>query len=367
MIEGEQQTTLRDTVASLVDKVEAGEPLAPVPDAPPVKTDAAVEPVETEEQKAGRTANRLRDDKGRLMPGKAEPKPGALAEAPKPETAAVPAVPRPSSWKKDYEGDWAKLPPNIQKYLTEREGQFASGVSTYKSEADKAKTIIEALSPYQPFLQQNNIKPDEFVRGLAETDRVLRFGTKEDKLRAFSQFAKDYQIPLHEMLVQGEDGKIYFNQEYAKPAPQQAPAGVSPHDIERHVESAMHKAAWLQSVKNFREAKDASGNPLHPHVAEVETTMAGLLRSGVVNDLDTAYQVSLSMPQHSALKEAEQKHKLEAEAQEKSKALVDAAKNAKANAVSTKSATPAVKTTGAKSGIRASIEDAVNRAEGGRV
>jgi hypothetical protein len=82
--------------------MDAAEAVAPVEkvETPPVEP-VVTAPVETEAQKA----DRLRDDKGRFVEGKAEPKP----EVVKPAEPAKPKVPRPSSWKKDYWGHWDKL------------------------------------------------------------------------------------------------------------------------------------------------------------------------------------------------------------------------------------------------------------------
>ncbi len=136
----ETQTTLRDTIEKSYD--------AAVPEV--VET-----PLETKvETPAEKTAEQLRkDDTGRLhaADGKFATK---EKEEEKPE---VTRPPRPSSWKKDYEKDWETLDPRLASYINQRESEYAKGVSTYKTEWDRAKPILEAITPYQGMLQQTNL------------------------------------------------------------------------------------------------------------------------------------------------------------------------------------------------------------------
>ncbi len=362
--------SLREQLSATFDAVTAEAPAeAPAtPEAEEAQTQVEAKP---ETPTEGRTAGRPRDEKGRLLPGKAEKAP-APAEAAAPAIEAPkPAKPRPDSWKKEYWEHWDKIDPKLQEYLHEREGDFRKGVGTYKAEYDRLKPLGEAVNQYLPLWQQAGVNPDQAIRNLAETDRILRQGSKEDKLRLLAYMAQSYNVPMNEMLVRGEDGNVYFNQQYlTQQQPQQQPA-VSPQEIQAHIESAMAAAAWRQKVADFRSAKDASGSPLYPHVAEVEETMAGLLRSGVIpdKDLPSAYQAALRMPQHAALFDAAQQQQAHAKAQAEAKAKADAAARARAGAVSVKSQSPTGTAQGEKTrkGLRDTIAEAFDAAESSRI
>lgn len=360
--------TLREQLSSVFDDVVKPETDTP---APVVDSAAAPEVADktVEAKPEGRTAGRQRDDKGRLLPGKSE-KPEAVTTETVVSQEVKAAKPRPDSWKKDYWDYWEKLDPKLQDYLHERESDFRKGVGTYKAEYDRLKPFGDAVTPYLQLWEQAGVSPDQAVRNMAETDRILRSGSKDEKLRLMAYMAQSYGVPMHEMLVQGEDGKVYFNQQYLGQTQQQPQQqGITPEQVEQIVQANIQRVAWLQQVKDFREAKDGNGSPLHPHVAEVEVTMAGLLRAGLAKDLPSAYDAALRMPQHAALFEAQQTAKRQAEEEAKKREAAAVAARARAGAVSVKSQSPTGAAAGEKTrkGLRDTIAEAMDAVESGRV
>jgi hypothetical protein len=370
--------SIRDSIEAAVNTVETAQT---APDAPVVETttpatpEAAAAPEKVEAQpkdepKGGRTEGRARDEHGRLLPGKAEKKEAA---APAPQTTHVeptPAAqrpPRPSSWKKEMWEHYDKLDPKVAEYVHQRESEFAKGVSGYKTDYDRAKPLMDAVAQYEPFLRQHNMSADQAVSKLFETDQTLRFGNPQQRLQTFARLAQDYQIPIHEMLVQGEDGKVYMNQQYMQPqTPAQQPQGLSPVQVQKMVQEQLAQQHWVSAIQNFVAAKDDKGNPKHPHFETVRQTMDGLLRAKLAPDLNTAYEKSLRMhddiwAQEQAAKQATaQKAAQEAQARQVAKA--------KSTAASVRTVTPSGDTPAKTKGIRASVEAAVDaHSEVGRV
>ena len=364
---------LREALDAAVNTVEEAHKLETpaVETVTPVETGVKAEPVQTEKPEAGRTAGRARDEHGRLLPGKAEKpieKPAEQA-APVVEQPVVTArPPRPSSWKKEMWEHYDKLPPQVAEYIHQREGEFAKGVSTYKADFDRAKPLMDVVGQYEPFLKQQNIKPEQFIESLAKADQTLRYGNPQDKLRMFAKLAQDYQIPMHEMLVQGEDGKVYFNQQYFQPQQTQSqqPSGLTREEALKLWQEQSANQQWITAIKNFQEAKDDKGNPKYPHFETVRQDMDGLLRAGLAKDLESAYTKALRM--HDDIWEAEQKAKTEAAQKAQQEALTKQVVKAKSSAVSVKSATPASQTPAKGKGIRAHLDAAIDAvAEPGRV
>ena len=364
---------LREAVEAAVNTVteaqEAKEPVTPAekvePQVEAKEASVATEPVE----KSSRTEGRPRDDKGRLLPGKVEPVAKA-APAEKVEAAPVvapkPKTPPPSSWKKETWEHWEKADPNLQAYIAQRESEFAKGVSTYKQDFDRVKPLADVVSQYEPFLKQHNITPHQAVDALFKNDQALRFGTQQQKLQTFAKLATEYQIPIHEMLVQGEDGKVYINQQYFQPQTQQAPQGLSQADVERMFSERMARFQVDTAVQQFQAAKDKDGNPLYPHFDTVRQTMDGLLRSGLAQDLQGAYAKSLRM--HDDIWEAEQQAKQAAAQKAAQETQARQVAKAKAAAVSPKTDTPSGDATKATKGIRSAVEAAIDaRTASGRV
>ena len=360
---------LREALEAAVNTAEEAQtPVTPAAETvTPVETPAPekVEAVETAEQKAGRTAGRPRDEHGRLLPGKAEKPTEKPVEQAAPVVEQVTRPPRPSSWKKEMWEHYDKLDPKLAEYIHQREGEFAKGVSTYKQDYERLKPLGDVLSQYEPFLRQQNIKPEQFVESLARADQTLRFGAPQEKLKFFAKLATDYQIPIHEMLVQGEDGKVYFNQQYFQPQQTQQPQGLTPDQVKQMVQEEASNRYWAEQIKNFTEAKDDKGNPLHPHFETVKQTMDGLLRAKLATDLKSAYDKALRM--HDDIWQQEQAAKQAAATKAAEEARAKQTAKAKSTAVSVKSATPASEATPKGKGIREHLERALESHETGRV
>ena len=132
-----------------------------------------------EQAQALPSSDRPRDDRGRFAPKQDE----APATEPEQEAKPEPEAIRPKGWKKDYLPAWEKLSRGealapdeamaIAKYAVQRETEFASGVSTYKTAAQQAEELSRALEPIAGRLQQIGMKPSEYIGRLAEIDNRL--------------------------------------------------------------------------------------------------------------------------------------------------------------------------------------------------
>ena len=359
----EPQVTLRETLESNFDSLDKGEPEAPVTE----KTDRA-------RDEAGRFAAKEEAKPEAKVEAKLEPAPKVEAK-PQPEPVQpapepVEAIKRPSSWKKEYWPVWDKLTKgeplskeeavSLAKYNLERENDLVKGVSTYKAEYDRAKPIVEALAPFQPMMQSANLRPEEFVSRLAHAHQTLTYGDPQAKLKAFAQFVQDYQIPVHELLIQGEDGKVYFNQQYFKQE-QQQPQGLTPEQVDQMLERKLAQNMWHQTIQSFVTATDDKGNPRYPHFEEVKATMDGLLRAGLAKDLPGAYERALRLPEHSHILEAQQRQQRETEEREKQRLAAEAAQRAKRDRVSVRSSAPTGMAHAEKSGkgLRELLSDGI--------
>ena len=253
---------------------------------------------------------------------------------------------------------WDKLDPAVAEYLNKRETQYLQGVTTYKQEWEKVKPISESLQPYQDLVQASGGAP-QFIKALADTHRTLSGQDQQSKLRAFAKFAKDYQVPLEQLLIQGEDGKVYLNQQFFADTPPAAQPAMGPQEIDRIVQQRLAMERLNNMVQQFAGEKGADGNPLRPHFEKVKATMDGLHRAGLAKDLEGAYKAALAMPQHSDIAEADRQQREEAAKAEKAKADQEAAQRARANMVSPRSNAPTALVTGTKGkGLRAQLEEA---------
>lgn len=291
------QTTLRDTLEASFDAVSDEPSTVVTDDAPLVE--------ETAEQREARE----RDERGRFVgkPQEAAPQLDAQpVEKPKPQ--------RPSSWKKDYWEHWDKLDPTLAEYIAQREREYTTGVSTYKAEADRAKTIQEALNPYMPVLQSSGIEPAQWIKSLGQVHYTLAFGQPQDKANLLRTLARDFGVSLGETNENDELQHLRNELQQVKSGWQQFTS----------LQEQQQRQAAESEIARFSADK--------PYFSEVRETMAGLLQSGMAQDLQSAYDKAVRLND-----EVWQRHQAESQSRQQAAAHVQ---KAKAAAVSVRSSTP---------------------------
>jgi hypothetical protein len=298
-----------------------------------------------------------RDEVGRFAPKPKEEAKPAEPQAAQPAQQQQPQWAGPSTWKKEYRPLYDKLAngqpltadeaKKLAQYTNERENDFKTGVSTYKSEAMAAKELQEAITPFLPELKANGLNPGQWIRQLGQAHYALAKGTPELKLQVFRELARQFNVPLAAVMQN----------------PQQVPPIVN--DLLGQIQELKQQVSGVASWRQQQEqtsltseiAKYANDKQNYPHFEAVRGTMAQLLESGLAQDIPTAYAKAVWM----------QDDTREAMQQALAPKPNPAAK-AKARAVSPKSATPSgqVQTGGAKD-RRAVLSEAFDAVDSGRV
>lgn len=356
-------TSIREALESAVSSQEAKESgIAAAPETPVVET-APVEAVQAAADPIGETAEakaeRLRDEKGRFAEGKAEVKP---VPATPPQAAPVAAkLPKPDSWKKEWQNEWDTLTPKQQEIAKLREDQFFKGVSTYQQEWKGAKPLLDAVAPFLPELQKHNITPESWITNLGRAHHNLATGDAPTRIQIFTKLAQDYNVPL-QALYDPNFAQQFVQQQFTQPRQQPAPQQA---DVATLVRQELSAARTQDAIEQFEAAKDAAGQPMYPHFQTVKADMALLLDAGKAQDLKSAYSMALRL--HDDLWAAEQAAKGKADEAARLEASRKAVAVAKGSAVSVKSATPASAGAAPKKGIRAQLEEAYDAVASGRV
>lgn len=385
------QTTLRDTLAANLSASEEGT-LSAAPNAPAIQeetTQAAQPSGET----AAQAAERARDEKGRFA-AKGDPSPQAQAEpqaapdtaqaaqaAPEPTAAPVqtPAVPRPTTWKKEYLPIFDKLVSGgtdgvvslsadearrLAEYSGQREKEYATGVSTYKAEAQNARELQAALDPFMGELQQANIKPAQWIANLGSAHQTLVRGTPEQKLQMFAKLAQDYGVPLA-AVSQAQAGQIDpivpQLMQHIQDLSQKVNTVTGWREQQEQQSAAQQQEAARQQIAKFEDAEK------YPHFETVRDTMARLLEAGISTDLDEAYAKAVRMDDGAWSAEQERQAQANAAKQQAADKAAAAAR-AKQAAVSTKTTTPSGAVTAqAAKDLRSQLAAHLDALESGRV
>lgn len=226
--------------------------------------------------------------------------PGSPTAAPAPDPAP-PVIEAPQSLPAAVRAQWANLPPDVQTYWSNRESEVHRKITQDGERLKSLGALEEALSPYQDRLRQVNAPPAEYVRRLAEADRLLA----TDPVRGIQQVAQLYGINLA-ALNQSEQPDP--NNALAR---QLAQVQSKLETFERETQAAKLSAAQ-ERIDEF--AKDK------PHFAKVADSMATLIQSGLAKDMADAYAKAIKMDDEIAGQiEAEAKAEAERKAAEEAK------------------------------------------------
>jgi hypothetical protein len=282
----------------------------------------------------------------------------------KPQEEVKPAIPRPTTWKKEYLPIWDKLTTGQQlspeealklaEYSNQRESEYKKGVSTYKAEADNAKSLVEAIAPFVPDLQAQNIHPAAWINNLGRAHMILTKAPYDQRVQLFHRLAQDYGIQLGESVAptqQYQDPQSYaLNQQLA--------ALQSEVQQVRGWKEQQEQARLMGEIERVR-----SNAEKFPHFEVVREDMAQLLERGLAQDLESAYAKAVRM--NDEVYKLEQERLLDQVKKEASKAQQVA--KAKAAAVSPKSVTPSGVVNKVDSKDRRSLIAAQMGEMGGRV
>ena len=275
------------------------------------------------------------------------------------------ALPRPSTWKKEYLPIWDKITTGQQltaeegrklaEYSNQRESEYKKGVSTYKQEADRARGYEEAIAPFVPELQKQGISPAAWINNLGRAHMVLSTAPQNQKIEMFQRLAQDYGIQLN------SSGEIVQQQQdpYTQQLMQQL------QYMNNEVSTIKGKFQQEEDARLQAEISKVSSNvEKFPHFEAVREQMAQLLESGFAQDLETAYAKAVRM--NDDVWSIEQERLLTQAQKQVSKAQQVA--KAKAAAVSPRSVTPnGTASVGDKKDRRSILAEQMEANNGGRV
>jgi hypothetical protein len=246
-----------------------------------------------------------------------------------PEEFVEVKVTKPTTWKKEYLPIWDKLEKGEQvtkeeftkfaEYANKREDDYKKGVSTYRQEAEHAKTLRSAIEPYMGDLQRKNVKPEEYISALARADQMLTHAPYEQKVQMFNQLAQSYGINL--------GGQVQPQDQLAHQL----------YTVNQEVATIKQRYEQEEQSRLYSEIEKVRSNAeKFPHFDEVREDMAQLLENGIAKDLETAYTKAIRLNEDVWQKEQERLVKTATGQREKQMQV----SKAKAKAVSPRSVTP---------------------------
>lgn len=315
----------------------------------------------------------IRNEKGQFASREKEEAPQAQqaqeVEAPEQvEQEYTPSVSRPTTWKKEYLPLWDKLDRGenlapqeakaLLQYQVQRENEFKKGVSAYKAEADNARTLTEAITPFIPEMQKNGLSPAAWINNLGRAHVILSQAPMDQRIQMFEKLAQDYGIDVNSYINRGQNTTQY----------QDPQAQMLMQQIQMLNNEVQQVRGWKEQEEQGRLLNEiasfSSDVDKHPHFEMVREQMAQLLENGLAHDLDTAYAKAVRL--NDEVWSAEQERLLQSATQKASNQQRVA--KAKATAVSPRSVTPNGQvSSGGTKDRRSMLEEQIGSALNGRV
>jgi hypothetical protein len=312
--------------------------------------DDALEPVEEQEVQESEPEEQAeepaRNEKGQFVSKEEQPA-EEQEEMPEVEASAeeqpeqeqeptVDDIPKPTTWKKDLLPLWDKIAKGETltkeeskkhlEYLNQRENEFKKGVSVYKAEAERAKALEEAISPFIPELQQQGIHPAAWINNLGRAHMILSKAPYEQKVQMFHRLAQDYGVNLNQV-----NEPVAPTDAYTQQLMQQL------YQVNQEVNTIKGRFEQEEQTRLMSEIERVrSDRERFPHFDMVREEMAQLLELNKAQDLESAYAKAVRLNDEVWAKEQE---RLLTDAKKQASKAQQVAR-AKATAVSPKSVTP---------------------------
>jgi len=300
----EGERSLRDDLAASLKEIEEREAASATPDddgAEGAQVQADEQSTETEADRGdGRDAHGRFVKKGEEAADtdqqSSEAKPDDAQQATSPDgkdegQAQQPSEDQPpKSWRADEAAVWKDLPASAKATILRREQEAARLAGANDQERMFGREVAEVFRPHMEVINSFGVTPQHALRGLLDNDRILRFGSPEEKLAKARQLVTDYGIDLNQLAqfaAQPVDPQVAELQREidamrAQIAPTQS-NNFSP------LPPSAEEATILSEIEAFRS------DPAHPHFDAVHGTMGRLLEAGAASDLESAYHAAVAM------------------------------------------------------------------------
>lgn len=246
------------------------------------------------------TESRSRDDRGRFAgktdavdativdPAARAPRaaeagtmaPGNQAVVDQAAAAPAPAIAPPPNLRPELRAAWDAAPPELRKYISDREAEVHKGFTRMDEERQFGKTMRETISPYAAMIQSEGGDPASAVKALLNTAYILRSGSVQQKVTALQAVAQQYGIPLDNVQQLQQQQRVDPNVAALQHQVQQLTQSQQRQLQEREQAEQLHIQTTLDTF---------AAAPGHEHFEQVKPHMAALLEKDLAKDLQDAY------------------------------------------------------------------------------
>lgn len=219
-------------------------------------------------------------DEAEVAPTEAAPAVTETTDQPEPPQAETvppaPSIEPPAAWSADAKAKWAALPPDVQQYIAQREGEAHKAITQAGERLKGFEGLDAVLGPRRDAMRAT--WGDE-ATGLRQLFQLSDFATR-DPTGFVQWFAQQNRVDLTRLTDAPADA--------AQADPHVAALRQELAAVKSSV-SQQHLAQMENDIRAFAEAKGPDGNPLRPHFDAVRTEMGRLMQAGIATSLEDAY------------------------------------------------------------------------------
>jgi hypothetical protein len=231
----------------------------------------------------------------------------ATDDDPAVEPEAAPRQTRPDvaphTWPKEWKDNFNNLPPEQRQEMLELNHQMNSGF-TQKMEAMALERkgldgVRNAMTPHQNRLERAGISPEVAVQRSLAWDAHIQNNPQQgilDMARAYGVDLSQAIPSAQEQYLTPTERAIQAQVQGTNQSVQQIQAEVQQwREQQQASEFGVRQQNAHAMLNEFMNAKDGSGNPLHPFIEHAAGRMTHYIQTGAAGNLDEAYEMAAAI------------------------------------------------------------------------
>lgn len=225
--------------------------------------------------------------------------PGEETPAAEATSAAVQEIGAPKTWSKEALQDWASIPARAQQEIQKREEDALRGITMYKQRAEIGDRYEQAVEPFRPILQAENIDPVQMFQSFAANHYILSRGTEAQKLELAANMIAGYQIDFEKLIN-------YLGSHIVEPVdPRVAALEQEVRELRQGFTSRQQQEQAQTQQQIEQEIEAFAADPANVHFPELVDDISKLFETGQATTLKEAYEKAVYLNPTTRQKEIE--------------------------------------------------------------
>lgn len=207
---------------------------------------------------------------------------------------AKPSIAPPESWSAENKAKFATLPPDVQAYIAQREGEAHKAITQKGEELKRFEPWQQVLQPHRARLAQAGVPEAEYVHRLLNADAAL--ANPATREQAIQHIAQLYGVDLQRLTTGQPAGQQAQPQDPALAALMSEVTRLRSWAETREMQDRQAAQARQDAANRDAEARASAflNDPKYPYAKELEADMSALIlaerRLGRELSLEDAYK-----------------------------------------------------------------------------